>query len=503
MNRLLLLEADKKQGAILVSLFRESEAEAYVVNDISDAENLLSSTELSLLLLNYQSIVNAERNELINLFKKAQDTKLVIYNVPDDATRRIAFYRLGAYRIISNKYELEDVYYFSRNLLSNHLPVPGQKESHFSGRLQDFDLAGLINGFGRDKRSGVLRLQSEVSSGKIYFNDGHIYHASVGNLKDDEAVIYLLTWRHGQFSMSPLPQKNTHNRVQLSNVGLLLRAESVREEYFKALEDLGGADLEVSVRNEGDLLEKEKDPLFGKFIQKLSVFRPVYSIVENSPYPVLKTLDQLLTLKKDKNLQIRKKEKETEKFTVEGIRKSSGLSERLFSVEEVQKIREQLGAGELPGGKLLVLGSHTSGKTEFIRQFNHGSSSAVRSEQELDFTTIELSDNFHLQVFGIALTQQLSRIIDRLSENLLGYIFLIDVAQEKELEYINYIISNLTTVHKVPWTLALTNFKKQGRKIPAGFKTGLKLPKEKKILLCDLNEKEDIRTVVLSLKSEG
>ena len=87
--------------------------------------------------------------------------------------------------------------------------------------------------------------------------------------------------------------------------------------------------------------------------------------------------------------------------------------------------------------------------------------------------------------------------------NLLGYIFLIDVAQEKELEYINYIISNLTTVHKVPWTLALTNFKKQGRKIPAGFKTGLKLPKEKKILLCDLNEKEDIRTVVLSLKSEG
>jgi len=502
MNRLLLLEADKKQGEILVSLFRESEAEAYVVKDISDAENLLSSTELSLLLLNYQSIVNAERSELIELFKKARSTRLVIYNVPDDATRRLAFYRLGAYRIISNNYELEDVYYFSRNLLSNHLPVPGQKESHFSGRLQDFDLAGLINGFGKDKRSGVLRLQSEVSSGKIYFNDGHIFHASVGNLKDDEAVVYLLTWQRGQFSMSPLPQKNTHNRVQLSNVGLLLLAESLRKEYYKALEEIGGAHLEVRVLNEGDLLEKEKDPLFRKFIEKLSVFRPVYSIVENSPYPILKTLDQLLLLKKNKNLQVREKEA-TEKFIVEDIRKNSGLSERLFSVEEIQKVKEQLGAGDLPGGKLLILGSHASGKTEFIRQFNHGSSSAVRSEQELDFTTIELSDNFHLQVFGIALTQQLSKIIDRLSENLLGYIFLIDVAQEKELEYINYIVTNLTTVHKVPWTLALTNFKNQGRKIPASFKTGLKLPKGKKILLCDVNDKEDIRAVILSLKADG
>lgn len=171
-NRLLLIENDKKQGDVLVSLFKESESEAFVVKNIADAENLISSKELDLILLNYQSIVDAERKEQISLFKKAQSTKLIIFNVPNDATRRLAFYRLGAYRSFSNTYELEDIYYFSKNLLSNNIASTEQKESHFSGRLQDFSLSGLINNFGKDKRNGVLRLQTKVSSGKIYFNNG-------------------------------------------------------------------------------------------------------------------------------------------------------------------------------------------------------------------------------------------------------------------------------------------------------------------------------------------
>jgi signal recognition particle receptor subunit beta len=500
-NRLLLLETDKKQGENLVSLFKESESEAYIVKNIAEGEDLISSTELNLILLDYQSILNAERKELISLFKKARSTKLVIFNVPDDATRRLAFYRLGAFRSLSNTYELEDIYHFCRNLLSNHLPLQEQRESHFSGRLQDFNLYGLINNFGKDRRSGVLRLKSEVSTGKIYFNDGHIYHAWVGNLKDDEAVVYLLTWQRGRFNMSPLPQKNIHNRIQLSNVGLLLLAESVQEEYYKLLEELGGVDQEVCVFNEGDLLEKEKDPLFRNFIEKLNIFRPIYSMIENSPYRINDTLNQLITLKKNGNLQFRMTEKESQVLNMEEIRKSSGLAEKLFTVEEVNKLRTFLGANNLASGKLLILGSNASGKTEFIRQFNQGSISAVRSEQELDFTTIVLSEVFHLQVFGIALTQRLSQIIDRLSENLLGYIFLIEAAQENDLEYINYIINNLITAHPVPWTIAVTNLKKQGRKIPASFKTGLKLSKGKKIMVCDVNEKEDVRAVVMSLIS--
>ncbi len=451
-------------------------------------------------MLDYHDIIDFKRNELINLFKGARRTKFIVFNVPDDATRRIAFYKLGAYRILSVHYDIEDVYFFSQNLLSNDKPTQDQKESHFSGRLQDFNLPGLINNFGKDKRSGVLRLQSSLSSGKIYFDYGHIYHASVGNLKNDEAVLYMLTWSTGQFSMSPLKQKTVNARVRLSNVGLLLLSESMRDEYYEKIEDLGGLQKEVSVINQGDLLEQEKDPQFRNFIEKLNIFRPVFSIIENSPYDVIATLDQLTTLKNNGNLQFKEQEEESvEEFPIESIQKSSGLIERLLTAEEVSTLRDILQASELISGKLLVLGSNTSGKTDFIRKFNQGSVSAVRSDQDLDFTTIELTNDFHLQLFGVTITERLSQIIEKLSENLLGYIFLIDAEDFDGLEYVNYIINNLTSLHVVPWTIAVTNLKKGGKKIPPKIKSGIVLPKGKKLLICDVSDKADVRKVIMSL----
>jgi len=499
-NRILLLEEDNQRANLLDSLFKENQAEVFVAKNISEAETLVKTPELSLILLDYHDIIDSKRNELISLFKGARRTKFIVFNVPDDATRRIAFYKLGAYRILSVHYDIEDVYFFSQNLLSNDKPALEQKESHFSGRLQDFNLPGLINNFGKDKRSGVLRIQSNLSSGKVYFDYGHIYHASAGNLKNEEAILYMLTWTTGQFSMSPLNQKSVNARVQHSNVALLLLAESMREEYYKKVEELGGLQKEVCVTNEGDLLEQEKDPVFRNFVEKLSIFRPVFSIIENSPYNVLDSLTELITLKNNGNLQFKEIEEESdEEFPIETVQRSSGLVERLLTADEVRTLREKLQASELTSGKLLVLGSNTSGKTDFIRKFNQGSISAVRSDQDLDFTTIELADDFRLQLFGVAITERLSQIIEKLSENLLGYIFLVDAEDVDGLEFSNYIINNLTNIHTVPWAIAVTISQNGNKKIPSKMKTGLNLPKGRELLACDVSDKEDVRKVIMSL----
>jgi signal recognition particle receptor subunit beta len=160
-----------------------------------------------------------------------------------------------------------------------------------------------------------------------------------------------------------------------------------------------------------------------------------------------------------------------------------------------------LKAEELTSGKLLILGINTCGKTDFIRQFNQGSVSGVRSNQELDFTTIELAENLTLQVFGIALEERLSQIIEKLSEDLVGYIFLIDAKNESELEYTNYVINNLISVHQVPWTIAVTNLEKSMKSIPQKIKSGLSLPKGRTLLRCDVTNKDDVRKVVMSIKS--
>ena len=83
---------------------------------------------------------------------------------------------MGAYRILDDKYTVEDIFYFTHNTLTDIETEAELKESHISGSLDDFNLPGLINIFGREKRSGVLRIQTPISSGKIYFNRGNIYH---------------------------------------------------------------------------------------------------------------------------------------------------------------------------------------------------------------------------------------------------------------------------------------------------------------------------------------
>jgi signal recognition particle receptor subunit beta len=257
----------------------------------------------------------------------------------------------------------------------------------------------------------------------------------------------------------------------------------------------------MQVVNQGDLLQRDRDPNFKNFIEKLSDYLQINDVIENSPYPILDTLNHLIDLKKSKNLKIREADNIFNDLRSEQTQESSGLIERLLSGNDVNLLRKNIKAEDLVSGKLLILGSNTSGKTEFIRQFNQGSVSGVRSNQELDFTSIELAEDFSLQVFGIALEERLSQIIEKLSEGLVGYIFLIDAKRESEIEYTNYVIKNLISVHNVPWTIAVTNIKNGTKKIPPKIKSGLELPKGRSLLTCDLLNKDDVSKVIMSIKS--
>jgi signal recognition particle receptor subunit beta len=250
--------------------------------------------------------------------------------------------------------------------------------------------------------------------------------------------------------------------------------------------------------NRGDLSHEERDPEFKNILEKLTDFRQIIDIIQNSPYPMIETLNTIIALKGSNNLEIRESGQVFDKGFVEQPQESSGLIEKLLSVEEVSQFRKSLNASEIGSGKLLILGGKTCGKTDFIRQFNQGSISGVKSDQELDFTTIELAKNFNLQVFGIALEEKLSKIVETLSEGLVGYIFLIDSKQANELEYTNYVINNLTSKHEVPCAIAVTNLGKQANKIPQKIKSAIHLSNRTTLMACDVTNKDDVRKVLMS-----
>jgi signal recognition particle receptor subunit beta len=340
-----------------------------------------------------------------------------------------------------------------------------------------------------------------VSSGKIYFNRGNIYHAVAGNRKENDAVYYMLTWNKGWFSMRSLPSTEVRNKVSLSNIGLLLHGEQVCQEFSKKIYQLGGVANQVRIINQGDILQSKKDPVFMEFIGNLSDFRKIHEIVEFSPYPLIETLDMLINLNESNNLEVREAAELIEDLYVEKAREGIGLAELLLSSDEVKQLRKNLNAEKINSGKLLILGTNTCGKTDFIRQFNQGSLSGVRTNQDLDFTKIELVKDFYLQVFGIAIDKRLTEIIEKLSEGLLGYVFLIDAGKKEELEYTNYIINHLSSAYSVPWTIAITNIDKADSTSLKKIRSSITLPDKRKIDTCDVSDKEDVRGVIMSLRA--
>jgi signal recognition particle receptor subunit beta len=497
---ILILSGDDTETQQLIAKLNERAENILIAGQISEAAELISSTEPFLFLINYHSIVKSERKELISLFKNAQKTKFVVYAVPNDATRRLAFYGLGAYRILDDRFNMEDLYHFCVNTIRT-IPTDSEiREAHFSGSLEDFNLAGLINIFGKEKRSGILRIQTPISSGKIFFDHGNIYHAVAGNLKQDDAVFYMLTWHKGWFSMRPLTVASAQNRMQLSNIGLLLHSEPIRNKFVELTQKLGGLSRQVRIINQGDLIHSSKDPQFREFIEKLSDFRGLHDVIELSPFSLLNTLAHLNKLVQSKNIEFRETAGEIDGLYVEEKADQIGLAEKFLTEEEVSQLRQNLNAQDISSGKLIILGTHTSGKTDFIRNFNQGSLSNVRTNQELDFTKIELEKDFYLQVFGLAIDKRLTDMIEKLTEGLVGYIFLIDAENPEEFEYTNYIINHLMTMYPAPWSAAITNLNKGDQKSEKKIQSAIRFPESRELKVCDVTDRADVHALIMSMR---
>ncbi len=499
-NQLLLISTKDNESGNLALHFKNSGIRFSLSESITDSEARLSKSEFELILVNYSSILGADRREITSFFKSARKTRFVVYNVIPDATRRIAFYKLGAYRILDQSSTTEDVHRFICNALEQPETNGEMKEAKFSGSLDDFNLAGLINIFGKEKRNGILRIKTPVSSGKIYFNDGMIIHAVAGNRKADDAVFYMLTWNKGWFSMSPLPLRSVQNKMKLSNLGLLLHGEYIRNTFFEKINRLGGLNRQIRVINQGDLIQRQKDPLYAELISSMSVFRGLHEIIEFSPYEMIPTVDMLMQLNGTRNLEFRETAQEIGDLYVEESQERPGPAENLLNTQDVARLREQLDALDKNSGKLIILGTNTCGKTDFIRNFNQGSLSGVRSNQELDFTKIELDKSFYLQVFGIALDRRLAEIVQKLSEGLLGYVFLVDAERPDEFEYTTYVMQNLIGTNDVPFTVAVTNIAAGDNKKYKQISQQIRVPEKRQILVCDVTSKDDVRKVILSIR---
>jgi hypothetical protein len=127
-------------------------------------------------------------------------------------------------------------------------PQPG-----FRAELPGLDLATLIQMTCARRERLVVRVSSYGEEGFLYSADGRLVHATVGDLAGDEAVLRMLAWATGEFSVCERPFP-LHPSVATSTEGLLLRAAQRVDEAAldRETDSVLGANVGLAEELEGE-----------------------------------------------------------------------------------------------------------------------------------------------------------------------------------------------------------------------------------------------------------
>lgn len=167
-----------------------------------------------------------------------------------------------------------------------------------AGRLEEFSPVDLIESFGVERKTGVLTLNNENNrSGEIYFRDGAVVNASLGNLKAEKAVYQMLPWKQGHFTMV-FKEINVQDEISVSNLGLLLQGFKRMEERERLFKLLPTPETTFVITDtfRSVLQKRELTTEVSRFVSLIDGRRDLLQIIDESTYDDIKTLERLVKL---------------------------------------------------------------------------------------------------------------------------------------------------------------------------------------------------------------
>lgn len=163
----------------------------------------------------------------------------------------------------------------------------------FSGRLDQLNLADLIESFGVERKSGVLTLSNGRRTGQVYFRDGAVVNSSLGDLKQEPAIYQMMPWNKGYFNMV-FREIEVPDEISISNLGLLLHGIKRMEMREKLISQLSSPETSFTITPTFRMLiaKKKVNSDIGNFVSLLDGKRDVEQIINDSG------LDDLVALKR-------------------------------------------------------------------------------------------------------------------------------------------------------------------------------------------------------------
>jgi small GTP-binding protein len=163
--------------------------------------------------------------------------------------------------------------------------------------------------------------------------------------------------------------------------------------------------------------------------------------------------------------------------------------------------------------KIVVTGPFSAGKTTLIQTISEvaivGTERDVSDETSsiktnttvaMDFGRITFSDGCSLFLFGTPGQRRFEMMWEILSEGMIGFIVLVNAADERSADEAAHILGTFREYADVPYIVGVTHLDEADAsedEVMATVRAALELPDDVKTMACDVRQREDVKGLIL------
>lgn len=455
----IILDRDLHQSEFMVQALKEHNIPAQSSTVLEPLLPIPDDDEKRLYLLDYHTMTFEEREAVIRLFKSLNlNSHAIVFNVPPDASKRIVFYELGAFRVFDKSVSIVDVV---ESVAWWYQWVDARHESPdilMQGQLDKIDFITLLWAIAKRQVNGILEMSMKRNHGEIYFKDGQIIHAQVLTHQGLDALLHLSLWEEGTFRFKPYDTGKLQATIQNTILAISIQVVELKLKLFHLQHQFQSEMSVVQLVNAGDL------PLYNLkldegFVEFISQPREYGDILENPFYPNHETMLILNQLKKAGLLRINEPietliEKELPDF--EHIYSDQNQIKK-FALDEnvLESLTGNLSLKADSPGKIVVISDDEKLLKHYLSSIV-GSADRVIFEHNMYLIKFSLGNELEIIFIGILASPQLLKLLSVLSEQINGFIFLINAQNLSKVGYFSYLINQALVQHPIPATCAVT-----------------------------------------------
>jgi DNA-binding response OmpR family regulator len=298
-QQILLVDADSSSARVLEVSLRSA---GFTVTLAASAENALAKLEHGSpdLIITDTRLPGADGFALVREVRSRPDMKdvpIVFLTEQGALEDKLRGLELGVDDYLAKPIFVREVVTRVHMLLArrNQQRIAGESlaRTRFSGSLEDVAVVDLLQTIAVSGKSGVAVVHRGDREALLYFRNGQVIDAEVGDLRGEEAVYRTITWTKGTFDLE-FRAVDRVVAIDVNTNALLMEGLRRVDELGRLAEQLPPEDTVVDIDHDALLgrLNEIPDELNG-VLRLIDGKRTLLDLIDGSPFDDLSTLTVL------------------------------------------------------------------------------------------------------------------------------------------------------------------------------------------------------------------